>query len=178
MKRTGTWHRGCPVALRDLRLLQPVYLDWSGRARTGKLVVHRDAARTLGRVFGRLYQVRFPIRRMVPVDTYGSPPDNDYRSIEADNTSAFNCRNATGSGHWSQHAYGRAVDVDPIENPYVLDGLTEHRKSRRYLDRTRRLKGMIHAGDRVERAFTHVAWGWGGRWDNPVDYQHFSATGT
>ena len=77
----------------------------------------------MARAFGQLYAARFPIRRMLPIEAYGG---SDFRSIEADNTSAFNCRSATGSSHWSEHAYGRAIDLDPIENPYVAtDGTHE-----------------------------------------------------
>ena len=102
---------------------------------------------------------------------------NGYRSIDADNTSAFNCRPATGSTRWSEHAYGRAIDLDPLENPYVSGGTTSHPASRRYLDRSLRLPGMIHPGDVVARAFAAEGWGWGGLWNGTRDYQHFSANG-
>ena len=101
---------------------------------TGRLVANRSAAPVLVAVFRRLYAARFPIRRMEPVDRYGG---DDFRSIEADNTSAFNCRAATGSSHWSNHAYGLAIDVNPIENPYVIGGVSSHRASAPYLDRSR-----------------------------------------
>ena len=114
-RMTGvSWRKGCPVALRDLRLLTLSHWGFDGRARTGRLIVHRDVARELVRVFRDLYAARFPIRRMVPVDAYGG---SDFRSIEADNTSAFNCRYVEGTTRWSNHAYGRAIDVNPIENP-------------------------------------------------------------
>jgi len=174
-RMTGvSWRPGCPVALENLRVLRLSYWDFTGRVRTGTLVVNRDAAAPLLRVFGRLYAARYPIRRMTPVDAYGG---DDYRSIEDDNTSAFNCRPATGSTHWSEHAYGRAVDLDPLENPYVSGGTTSHAASRRYLDRSRRLPGMIHSGDVVVRAFAAEGWGWGGAWSGTRDYQHFSASG-
>lgn len=177
MKATGTWRAECPVRIADLRLLTVRRVDFRGRARWGWLVVNRRAAVSLRGVFRSLYRQRFPIRRMLPVDRYGSPPDNDFRSIEADNTSAFNCRNATGSGRWSQHAYGLALDLNPIENPYVSNGRTSHPRSERYLDRSRVRAGMVVEGDGVVRAFGSVGWGWGGRWSNPTDYQHFSSTG-
>ena len=83
-------------------------------------------------VFRELHARRFPIRRLVPVDAYGA---SDFRSIEADNTSAFNCRYVEGTSRWSEHAYGRAIDVNPIENPYVSGGRTSHRASVPYVDR-------------------------------------------
>jgi len=112
---------------------------------------------------------------MQPVDAYGG---SDFRSIEADNTSAFNCRRATGSTSWSEHAYGRAIDVNPIENPYVsAAGVVAHPASRPYLDRSRHRPGMAYPGGVLVEAFRSVGWGWGGDWSGVKDYQHFSANG-
>jgi D-alanyl-D-alanine carboxypeptidase-like protein len=174
-RMTGvSWHPGCPVPLRDLRALSLPYRGFDGRAHTGRLVVHRDVARELVDVFRRLYAAGVPIRRMVPVDAYGG---SDFRSIEADNTSAFNCRYVDGTTRWSEHAYGQAIDVNPIENPYVSGGSTSHGASRPYLDRSRRRPGMAVEGGALVRAFDAVGWGWGGRWSGAKDYQHFSASG-
>jgi hypothetical protein len=138
------------------------------------MIANSSAVRPLKRAFASLYRSRFPIRRMRLVDHYGG---SDYRSIEADNTSAFNCRRATGQARWSQHAFGRAVDVNPIENPYVAHGRTTHPASRRYVRRSRHRRGMAYAGGALVRAFRRIGWGWGGSWSNPKDYQHFSANG-
>lgn len=169
-----SWRPGCPVALRDLRLLTLAHVGLDGRVRTGRLIVHEDVARGVLGVFRKLYAKRFPIRRIVPVDAYGG---SDFRSIEADNTSAFNCRYVAGTHRWSEHAYGRAIDVNPIENPYVQDGRTSHRASIPYVDRSRRRPGMAYEGGVLVRAFDAVGWGWGGRWISVKDYQHFSASG-
>ena len=126
------WRPGCPVGLSDLRRVTITYVGFDGRAHQGALVVNRTVAAPVARAFGELYAARFRIRRMVPIEAYGG---DDFRSIEADNTSAFNCRSATGSSHWSEHAYGRAIDLDPLENPYVSGGQTSHAASRPYLDR-------------------------------------------
>ena len=175
-RMTGvSWRPGCPVPLRDLRLLTLSHRGFDGRAHTGRLIVHANVARELVAVFRELYATRFPIRHMVPVDAYGA---SDFRSIEADNTSAFNCRYVEGTTRWSNHAYGRAIDVNPIENPYVSDGETSHPASRSYVDRTRRRPGMAFEGGALVRAFDRIGWGWGGRWMSSVkDYQHFSETG-
>ena len=130
-----SWRPGCPVGLDDLRLVRATHFGFDGRIRTGRIVVHRDIADDVLSVLRRLHAARFPIRRMVPVDAYGA---SDFRSIEADNTSAFNCRFVDGTTRWSEHAYGRAIDLNPIENPYVTSsGTTSHRASRPYLDRSR-----------------------------------------
>jgi hypothetical protein len=174
-RMTGvSWRPGCPVALRDLRLLTVSHVGFDGRSRTGRLIVHRDAAREIVEVFGDLYAARFPIRRLVLIDAYGG---SDFRSIEADNTSAFNCRYVEGTTRWSNHAYGTAIDVNPIENPYVSGGRTVHMASRPYVSRTPRRPGMAYEGGALVRAFDRIGWGWGGRWTPVQDYQHFSASG-
>jgi len=175
-RMTGvSWHRGCPVPLPGLRLLTLGYWGFDGRPHTGRLVVGAAYARPVVSTFRRLYRARSPIRRMRLVDDYGA---DDFRSIEADNTSAFNCRRATGSSRWSEHAYGRAIDVNPIENPYVSGGRTSHPASRIYLDRSRRRRGMAYAGGTLVEAFASIGWRWGGTWAGSVkDYQHFSASG-
>jgi hypothetical protein len=169
-----SWHVGCPVALRDLRELTLTHWGFDGRVRVGTLIVRRDVAEDVLSVMRTLYAARFPFRRIVPIDAYGA---SDYRSIEADNTSGFNCRYVSGTTRWSEHAYGRAVDVNPLENPYVSQNGTRHPRSRPYLDRARRATGMIHAGDVVVRSFAAIGWSWGGYWHTAKDYQHFSATG-
>jgi hypothetical protein len=170
-----SWHAGCPVGLGELRLITLTYRGFDGGDHTGRLIANRSATTQLVTVFRRLYATRFPIRRMEPVDRYGG---DDYRSIEADNTSAFNCRAATGSSHWSNHAYGLAIDVNPIENPYISSGRSSHPASTPYLDRSRRRSGMAYAGGVLVEAFRSVGWGWGGNWPGSVqDTQHFSWNG-
>lgn len=171
-----SWHRGCPVGLGDLRLLTIGHWGFDGRVHRGRLVVHRDAARDMLGVMRKLFRLRFPIRQMRLVDAYGA---DDRRSMAADNTSAFNCRFVSGSpGIWSEHAYGRAIDVNPIENPYVTDsGYVSPPPGSRFADRSRHAQGMVHRGGPVVEAFAAAGWEWGGNWPWPRDYQHFSATG-
>ncbi|MBA3375891.1 MAG: M15 family metallopeptidase, partial [Actinobacteria bacterium] len=147
--RSVSWRPGCPVSLKDLRILSFSHWGFDRKVRTGRLVVHEDVARSLLGAFRDLYAERFPIRKVVPVDAYGA---SDFRSIEADNTSAFNCRLVEGTRRWSEHAYGRAIDINPIENPYVSGGRTSHRASVSYLDRGRRRPGMAHEGGALVRA--------------------------
>jgi D-alanyl-D-alanine carboxypeptidase len=172
------WHRGCPVSLSQLRLLTLSYWGFDGQVHTGQLVVNADAATPLLNVFHRLYQLRFRIHHMRLIDAYGRGPR------PADTTSAFDCRQAVrspcsgsgGNGHWSEHAYGEAVDLNPTENPYVGCGRTRQRASRPYLDRSRHRRGMVTPA--VVRAFRAVGWGWGGDWPGSTkDYMHFSASG-
>ena len=97
--------------------------------------------------------------------------------MAANNTSAFNCRPVAGTSRWSEHAYGRAIDVNPVQNPYVAGRHVSPPAGRRYADRAGRAPGMIRAGDAVVRAFAAAGWGWGGAWRTARDYQHFSASG-
>jgi hypothetical protein len=175
-KMTGvSWHPGCPVPLRDLRLLTLSYHGFDGRAHTGRLIVDHSVTTQVVTVFRKLYQAGLPVRRMQLIDVYSG---SDFRSIEADNTSAFNCRRATGSSSWSNHAYGLAIDINPIENPYVtVAGSVAHSASRPYLNRSRRRRGMAYPGGALVSAFRSVGWGWGGYWSGDRDYQHFSANG-
>jgi D-alanyl-D-alanine carboxypeptidase len=173
--RGVSWHPGCPVPLRDLRAVHVSIWRFDGTARLGTLIVRRSWAEDMRAVFRRLYRARFPIRRMRPVDVYGG---DDHRSMAADNTSAFNCRFVAGTTRWSQHAYGRAVDIDPVENPYVAGDHVSPRAGRPFADRSLHRRGMIHERDVVWRAFHRIGWGWGGTWRTAQDYQHFSSTGT
>jgi hypothetical protein len=175
------WHQGCPVPLSRLRVLTVPYWGFDHRKHTGKLVVNERAAAPLGRVFVRLYELRFPIRHMSLSDMYG--PSRAWPA-DGDVTASFECRQAvpspctggTGTGSWSEHAYGEAVDVNPVENPYVGCGRTSDGSSRRYLDRSHHRPGMVTPA--VVAAFRSIGWGWGGSWSGSTkDYMHFSATG-
>jgi hypothetical protein len=171
-----SWHRGCPVGLDELRLLTVSHWGFDGGVHRGRLVVNRDAAAAMLGAMRTLFQLHYPIRQMRLVDAYGA---DDHRSMAADNTSAFNCRFVAGSGgDWSEHAYGRALDLNPLENPYVTEsGYVSPPAGAPYADRSRHAQGLIHRGGPVVAAFAAAGWEWGGNWPWPKDYQHFSATG-
>jgi poly-gamma-glutamate synthesis protein (capsule biosynthesis protein) len=169
-----SWHRGCPVGFADLRLLTVSHWGFDGGVHRGRLVVNRDAAAGMLKTMRTLFRLHFAIRQMRLVDAYGA---DDRRSMAADNTSAFNCRSVAGTDEWSEHAYGRAIDVNPIENPYVTgSGYVSPPAGSPYADRSRRVAGLIRRGP-VVRAFAASGWGWGGDWVGTKDYQHFSASG-
>ncbi|TDC44597.1 M15 family peptidase [Actinomadura sp. KC345] len=171
-----SWREGCPVPPSGLRMIEMTYWGMDDKPHTGgRLVVNAEAAEDLVGVFRKLYNARYPIERMEPVDKYRG---SDFQSIEANNTSAFNCRQATGSNSFSQHAYGLAVDINPCQNPYVYaDGRIAHEDCTKFKNRDRKAPGMIHAGDKVVDAFDSIGWGWGGEWSGAKDYQHFSSNG-
>ncbi|HUF01034.1 MAG TPA: M15 family metallopeptidase [Gaiellaceae bacterium] len=175
------WKPGCPVPLSALRLLAVSHWGFDGKVREGQLIVNAEVAAPLAKVFRRLHALRFPIRHMRLGDQYGPrrawPADGDV-------SGSFHCRQAvpspctggTASGSWSNHAYGRAVDLNPIENPYLGCGRVHDPRSRPYVDRTRLRPGMVTPA--VVRAFRSIGWGWGGDWTGDTkDWMHFSTTG-
>lgn len=168
-----SWRPGCPVPLEDLRYVTVTHRGFDGVDRQGELVVHADAAEAMVTVFGALFEAGYPVRSMRLVDDFGASDDD---SMAADNTSAFNCRAITGGTGWSEHAYGRAIDLNPVENPYVRGSSVAPTEGRAFADRPDS-PGVIHDGDEVVRAFASVGWLWGGDWESPIDYQHFSTSG-
>jgi D-alanyl-D-alanine carboxypeptidase len=171
-----SWHSGCPVGPAELRRLRLTYAGFDGNRHLGSLIVNARVVSQVVMVFRKLYRARFPIRRMQPIDVYRGSDD---RSAAADNTSAFNCRAAVTSGpkSWSMHAYGEAIDVNDVENPYILGSRVIPRAGKKYLDRTKVRPGMAVEGGVVVGAFASVGWGWGGRFAGTPDYQHFSSNG-
>ncbi len=173
--RLGSSHRpGCPVRVADLRLVTVTHLRFDGSTARGELVVHRDAAAAVVQVFRSLLSARFPLASVRTVEAFGS---DDARSMAANNTSAYNCRRTTGGTGWSEHAYGRALDLNPVQNPYVRGTTVLPAAGRPYVDRARSRPGMVLAGGPVVRAFAAAGWKWGGSFTSLKDYQHFSASG-
>jgi hypothetical protein len=169
-----SYRAGCPVGPADLRSVRLTHWGFDGRPHNGTLIVHRRVVGDAVAIFRRLYAARFPIRRMVPVSAYRGSDD---ASMAVDNTSSFNCRFVGGARRWSMHAYGLAIDLNPIENPYVAGRRVSPPAGRAYLDRRRARPGLITAGGAVVRAFASRGWEWGGTWSAP-DYQHFSTNGS
>ena len=169
-----TMHDGCPVGFDDLVLLQPAHWDMDGAVQLGQLVVASSAAAPLSQVFEALFRAGFSIRTMQPASAFGGRDD---ASMAADNTSAFNCRAVTGGSSWSEHSYGSALDLNPVENPYVSGSLVLPPEGADYTDRGDVRPGMVVDGDAATAAFDAIGWGWGGRWTSLKDYQHFSESG-
>jgi len=179
--RGGTWHKGCPVPLSALRLLTLRYWGFDGQVHEGSMVVNERVADDVVRVFRRLFAARFPLKEMHLAVPYRGPQD-DNPSDRRDYTVGFNCRpvlTAHGPGTtFSQHAYGLAIDINPIENPYVAaDGFVKNNHARPYKDRSLDQQGMIRRDDVAVQAFAAIGWKWGGYWSSAKDYMHFSLTG-
>ena len=157
-----SWRPGCPVGPPQLRVARVSYWGFDGRPHIGSVVVNHRVAADVVTVFRRLYTARFPIRRLLPVSRYRGSDD---ASMAADNTSGFNCRRVAGpSSGWSMHAHGLAIDVNPVENPYVVGRGARPRAGRAYVDRARLRPGMAVSSGVLVRAFARIGWKWGGRW--------------
>jgi hypothetical protein len=171
-----SWHPGCPVGAAGLRIVRISSWGFDGARHLGEIVVNRAVTGDVKVIFRTLYRAHFPIRRMTPVAAYGGSDD---RSMAADNTSGFNCRYAVAPGprRWSVHAYGEAIDVNTVENPYLVGGRVLPAAGAAFVDRSRVRPGMAVAGGILVRAFASAGWLWGGRWTGSPDWQHFSKTG-
>ena len=172
-----SWRQGCPVPLSELRYVQANHWNFEGQTVSGEIIVHKEVATDMVYIFEELYNSHYPIRKMELVSNYQG---NDWASIEADNTSAFNCRPVAGKKKkWSKHAYGKAIDINPLENPYVAkNGHISHKESLKYRKREHHNNSVdemavILKNDKITKIFKSYGWKWGGDWNTIKDYQHF-----
>jgi len=166
-----SWNSTCPVHIGDLRLVDVSYITPSGVVARGELIVNRVVAAETVAIFEDLFAARFPITQIRLIDAFGG---DDNRSMRANNSSGFNCRRVAGSTAWSQHAYGLAIDVNPLVNPWVRATGVIPIAGSKYADRSIDAAGMIHDRDAAVVAFESAGWSWGGGWAHSKDYQHFS----
>jgi hypothetical protein len=173
-RMAGTHRAGCPVPLTALRYLTVSFRGFDGRAHTGEIVVAATVAAPVVQVFHTLYDVGFPIEQMrlaAAADLTARPTG------DGNDTVGFACRVVPGSTHFSAHAYGLAIDVNPFQNPEKKGDLVVPERASAYVDRTWVRPGMFLAGSPAVRAFTRAGWTWGGTWHSLKDYMHFSQTG-
>jgi hypothetical protein len=171
----STWRANCPVTPTELRYLTMSFHGFDGRVHSGEMIVNAQLAEDVTKVFGWLFDARFPIEemRVVTAAELDAAPTGD-----GNNTTAFVCRNKVGRNSWSAHAFGQAIDLNPFCNPYTTGDLVLPELASSYVDRSILRPGMIMPGDAAVRGFAAIGWKWGGDWSDPVDIQHFSSTGT
>lgn len=163
------------IALEDLRYLQVLHVGFDGNEHVGELIVNKAIAQDILDIMYELYVNKYPIERMELVDEYGG---DDEKSMQANNTSAFNYRTVQGSSNLSKHSYGTAIDINPFYNPCVRtysDGSTQcfPEGSGIYADRSRDFPYKIDENDLCYKLFTEHGFQWGGVWNSLKDYQHF-----
>jgi poly-gamma-glutamate synthesis protein (capsule biosynthesis protein) len=173
-----SYHKECPVGLDELRIVNVKYLGFDELVHYGDIFVHNEVALEISKIFKELFDIKYPIRQIAPIEKYNA---DDFDSIEADNTSAFNCRKAESSNKYSKHSYGKAIDINPLENPYIYaDGKTSHKISTQYISRISQNtssasenKAILLSSSKAVKIFKKYGWKWGGDWKNIKDYQHF-----
>jgi hypothetical protein len=175
--KRSSWEPACPVTLDELAYITMPFWGFDRERHTGEMIVNSSVAEDVLEVFEQLFEIRFAIEEMrvvtrEEVDSWNETPTGDVNT-----TSSFECREAAESSHWSQHAYGLAIDINPFHNPYARGDLVAPELASAYVDRTWQRPGMIFEGDRVTAAFDSIGWGWGGRWSSLKDWMHFSQGG-
>lgn len=173
----NSYSEGCPVRMDDLRYLRLSHYDFQGQVKVGEMVCHKDIADKLTGIFRDLFMQKYPIEKIRLIDEYGG---DDETSMRDNNTSCFNFRTIAGSKKLSRHAYGMAVDINPLYNPYVRlrgDGsmFVQPSTGKKFVKRDKRSNPyMINRVDAAYKAFREAGFKWGGNWRRYKDYQHFS----
>ncbi len=169
--RKYSWHSGCPVGVDKLASVKINYFGFDNKTHLGTLIVNKQLAPEVSKIFATLYQQKFPIQKIIPSDYYHGDDDK----IMADNdTSAFLCRDMTEHPHvLSKHSYGIAIDINPLINPTIMHNVVLPPAGKAYLERTKLTKGMIVKNSAIYNIFKKYGWSWGGDWKNLKDYQHF-----
>lgn len=175
MKQLNTWKPDCPVGLDRLKLIKFSYFDFNAKEQNdGQIIVLDAVSSRVITIFKELYSLKFPIAHAKPIEYYQG---NDEMSMMDNNSSSFNCREITGGGLPSLHAYGAAIDINPIQNPYISFEETGNSitilppMGKEYFNRTNARAGMVENIVNIfkKNGFTI----WGGKWNTPIDWQHF-----
>ncbi len=152
--------------LENLRIVDVYYYGFDDKLHKGQLVVHKDVVLNIIEIFEFIRESRFPIDKVVPISKYGW---SDEKSVQDNNTSAFNYRFISGTRVISNHASGLAIDINPRFNPYVKNGNSVPVNC--VYDTTK--AGTISSGSQLVKEFKERGWQWGGDWKSLKDYQHF-----
>lgn len=163
----------CPDKIRKKqRLITVKYYSTDGKIHQGQLVLDAELVNDVKKVFTLALKERIPIYSVIPISDMRFRKDNrwdDELSMEANNTSSFNYREVTGGGGLSNHAYGRAVDINTFFNPYIKGSLILPHGA----TYDPKVPGTFTADSPLVREFLKLGWTWGGNWTSPKDYQHF-----
>ena len=164
------------ISFSNLRAVEVKYYNFKGKTKKGTLIVNKKIANKVTKIFYELYEMKYPIQRIAPIDKYDG---DDEKSMEANNTSAFNYRFIEGSTKLSMHSQGLAIDINPRINPCVKNGVVSPKNAKLYkIRKVKKCKGyykkyMIHRNDKICKIFKKYGFSWGGDWNSLKDYQHF-----
>ncbi|MGL5434425.1 MAG: M15 family metallopeptidase [Lachnospiraceae bacterium] len=174
-----SYHENKDVPLDSLCYLKIPHYNFDGNIQVGEIIVSKDIEGDIINIFRELFEAEYQIESMYLIDNYwmGDPDSSDTASIDVNNTSAFCYREITGGGKLSNHAYGKAIDINPQQNPYVSYSTGSprwfHDNADDYIERNTGLAHVITHEDLAYKVFTKYGFTWGGYWSNPRDYQHF-----
>ncbi len=170
----STWREECPVTAEELSYITVSHYGFDGKFHTGEMIINASVAEEIVEIFRQLHEARFPIEQMrvIRQEEVDAHPTGDWNE-----TTSFVCRPAVGSGRWSNHAFGLAIDINPFHNPYLKGDLVLPELASVYVDRDDVRTGMIVPGDTATSAFADIGWGWGGNWSSLKDWMHFSWNG-
>ena len=169
--KNKSWKTPAPISLNDLACLTITYFGFDAKPHSGEIIVNKRVAAEVLDIFKELYRAKFPIAKMKLIDEYNA---DDERSMADNNTCALCVRPLTGKNRgFSRHSYGLAIDINPLQNPYVKGKVVSPAAGKDYLDRTKTRKGMIVKNNICYNAFIKRGWAWGGEWKSLKDYQHF-----
>ena len=169
----ASWRPGCPVGPEDLVELAVPHVTLDGAETVGRLIVHHTVVDDVTTLFEVLHRHRMPVEQIVPASAFGG---DDLAIMDANVTSAFNCRAVTGGTAWSRHAYGTAIDLNPAYNPYVKGSQVLPERGRPFVDRSVYHPLMLRSGDPFVSTARHLGWRWGGDWSSLRDYQHIDVS--
>lgn len=158
------------ISYDQLRYLTLPYYDYDGHIQKGELVCNKRIAHELLCVFRDLFSKAYPINSIRLVDDFDA---DDEASMQANNTSCFNYRTITGTNTLSQHAFGLAVDINPLQNPFIRGSHVHPASATEYVDRTKDFPHKIDNNDFCKEVFVSYGFTWGGNWNKNKDYQHF-----
>lgn len=160
----------CHQAINELDFVKVKYYGFDQKAHLGVLLVNKEVSKDIQDIFRILFKHKFPIQKIRPL----SGADKDSAQVRANYTATYNCRDVTGQkGILSQHSYGRAIDINPVENPYIKGEIIIPEAGKPYCDRSKPFKGKITKDSLIYKLFTERGWDWGGGWYDLQDYQHF-----
>lgn len=171
-----SYKEDCTVPRGDLRYLRVLHYDFSGNIRVGEIICNKSISDDLLSIFKKLYQAKYPIEKILLVDDYGA---DDEVSSGDNNTSCFNYRKVPESESMSLHAYGMAIDINPLYNPYIMRDASgtvtcSPANGAEYMDRSQEIPHKIDSKDLCVKLFKEAGFTWGGDWQNEPDYMHFS----
>lgn len=168
MMQKGIWSSECPIPISKLRLLYLSYYNFENQMVIGRMIVLDSIAESVISIFKELFTIKFPIHNIDLIDKYNG---DDELSMSANNSSCFNFRKIEGSKLLSMHSYGLAIDVNPVQNPFVKDGKVLPSEGNKYLNRENNKNGMVESV--ISIFYKHGFTVWGGNWETPIDYHHF-----